>query len=81
MPGYEFVTWHGLLAPKDTPRAIITMVNEKLRQTLAAPEQAKLFETMGLNIIASTPEEFGAHLKSELDKWGRVIRERRIKGE
>ena len=81
LPGYEFVTWHGLLAPKDTPRAIITMVNEKLRQTLAAPEQAKLFETMGLNIIASTPEEFGAHLKSELDKWGRVIRERRIKGE
>jgi tripartite-type tricarboxylate transporter receptor subunit TctC len=79
LPGYEFVTWHGVLALKDTPRAIVSLLNEKLKQTLSTPEQAKLFETMGLNIIASSPEEFAAHLKSELDKWGKVIRERRIK--
>jgi len=79
LPGYEFVTWHGMLAPKETPRAIVSLLNEKLKQTLSTPEQSKLFETMGLNIIASSPEEFGAHLKSELDKWGKVIRERHIK--
>ena len=79
LPGYGFVTWHGVLAPMDTPRAIVSLLNEKLKQTLSTPEQAKLFETMGLNIIASSPEEFAAHLKSELDKWGKVIRERHIR--
>ena len=56
-------------------------VSARTVRDLLQMAKAKLFETMGLNIIASTPEEFGAHLKSELDKWGRVIRERRIKGE
>jgi tripartite-type tricarboxylate transporter receptor subunit TctC len=79
LPGYEFVTWHGILAPKGTPQAIVVVLNEKLKQTLSTPEQAKLFQEMGLNIIASTPAEFAAHLKSELDKWGRVIRERNIR--
>jgi tripartite-type tricarboxylate transporter receptor subunit TctC len=79
LPGYEFVTWHGILAPKGTPQAIVAVLNEKLKQTLSTPEQAKLFQEMGLNIIASTPAEFAAHLKSELDKWGRVIRERNIR--
>lgn len=79
VPGYEFVTWHGILAPKDTPQAIVALLNEKLKQTLSTPEQAKLFQEMGLNIIASTPAEFAAHLKSELDKWGKVIKERNIR--
>jgi tripartite-type tricarboxylate transporter receptor subunit TctC len=79
LPGYEFVTWHGILAPKGTPQAIVVVLNEKLKQTLSTPEQAKLFQEMGLNIIASTPAEFAAHLKSELDKWGRVIKERNIR--
>jgi tripartite-type tricarboxylate transporter receptor subunit TctC len=79
MPGYEFVTWHGMLAPKGT--AIVPLLNAKLKETLAAPEIIRLFEQAGLDIVASTPEEFGAHLKSELDKWGKVIRERNIRVE
>jgi tripartite-type tricarboxylate transporter receptor subunit TctC len=78
LPGYEFSTWHALLAPKGTPPAVVALLSQKLRQTLATPEQAKLFEQMGLNIVASTPEELAAHLKSELDRWGRLVRERRI---
>jgi tripartite-type tricarboxylate transporter receptor subunit TctC len=79
LPGYEFVTWHGILAPKDTPPAIVALLNDRLKQTLSTPEQAKLFQEMGLNIIASTPAEFAAHLKSELEKWGKVIKERNIR--
>ena len=79
VPGYAFVTWHGTLAPKGTPRALVSLLNEKLRETLASPDQARLFQQMGLEIVASTPEEFAAHLKSELDKWGKVIRERQIR--
>jgi tripartite-type tricarboxylate transporter receptor subunit TctC len=79
LPDYEFVTWHGMLAPKGTPRAIVSLLNQKLKQTLSSADQAQRFEQMGLTIIASSPEEFAAHLKSELDKWGRVIRERNIR--
>ena len=79
LAGYEFVTWHGMLAPKGTPRPIVAALNQKLKQTLSSPEEAKRFEQMGLTVIASSPEEFAAHLKRELDKWGRVIRERNIR--
>jgi tripartite-type tricarboxylate transporter receptor subunit TctC len=81
VPGYEFTTWHGVLAPKGTPREIVVLLNEKLRAVLRSPELSARFAQMGLDVIASSPEEFSAHLKKELDKWGRVIKERRMRVE
>ncbi len=81
VPGYEFVTWHGVLAPRGTPREIVVLLNEKLRGVLRSPELSARFGQMGLDIIASSPEEFSAHLKKELEKWGRVIRERHLRVE
>jgi tripartite-type tricarboxylate transporter receptor subunit TctC len=78
LPGYEFVTWHGVLVPKGTPAAIVSLLNAKLKETLTAPEQAQFFEQMGFEIVASSPDEFAVHLKRESEKWGKVIRERRI---
>jgi tripartite-type tricarboxylate transporter receptor subunit TctC len=81
LPGYEFVTWHGVLAPKGTPAEIVALLNARIRETLTATEQAKFFEQMGFEVVASTPEEFAAHLKRESEKWGKVIRERHIRVE
>ncbi len=81
LPGYEFVTWHGVLAPKGTPAAIVSLLNARLKETLTAPEQQRLFEQMGFEIVASTPEEFAAHLRRESEKWGKVIKERHIRVE
>ena len=81
VPGYEFVTWHGVLAPRGTPREIVALLNEKLRAILRAPELSARFAQMGLDVIASTPEEFSAHLKKEIEKWGRLIRERHMRVE
>jgi len=81
LPGYEFTTWHGMLAPQGTPRAIVALLSERLTQTMRSPDQAKLFEQRGLDIIASSPEEFSAHLKKELEKWGKVIKERGMKAD
>ena len=81
LPGYEFVTWHGMLAPKGTPKAIVALLNERLKKTLGSPDQLQLFKDRGLDIIASSPEEFAAHLKSELEKWGRVIKERGMRAD
>ena len=81
LPGYEFVTWHGLLAPKGTPRAIVALINDRVKKTMTIPEQVKLFRQIGQDVIASTSDEFAAHLKKESDKWGRVIREQGLRVE
>ena len=81
LPGYEFVTWHGMLATKGTPRAIVALLSDKLKRTMHTPDQAKVFEQRGLDVIASSPEEFSVHLKKELEKWGRVIKERGMKAD
>jgi tripartite-type tricarboxylate transporter receptor subunit TctC len=81
LPGYEFVTWHGVVAPKGTPAAIVSLLNTRIRETLTAPEQTRFFEQMGFEIVASSPEEFAAHLKRESEKWGKVIKERHIRVE
>lgn len=81
LPGYEFVTWHGMLASKGTPKPIVALLNERLKKILASPEQVRLFQQQGLDVIASSPEEFSAHLKTELAKWGKVIKERGMRAD
>jgi tripartite-type tricarboxylate transporter receptor subunit TctC len=81
LPGYEFTTWHGILAPKGTPRPIVALLNDRLKKSLAAPDQAKRFQDLGLDIVASTPEEFAAFLAAEYSKWGKVIKERGMRAE
>lgn len=81
LPGYEFITWHALVAPKNTPPAVIGTVSDKLRATLRTPEQTQRFAERGLDLIASTPAEAAAHLQKEVQKWGRVIKERGMKAE
>ena len=81
LPGYEFTAWHGLLAPRGTPATVIALLNDRLRKTMAAPDQVRRFEERGLDVIASSPEEFAAHLQNEHKKWGRVIRERGMKAD
>ena len=81
VPGYEFVTWHGMLAPRGTPGEIVALLNAKLRAILRSPELSARFAQMGLDVIASSPGEFSVHLKSELEKWGKLVRERRMRVE
>ncbi len=81
LPGYEFTTWHGLWAPKNTPRPVVMLLNDRLKKTMAAPDQVRRFNDRGLDVIASTPEEFAAHLQSEYKKWGALIRERGMKAD
>jgi tripartite-type tricarboxylate transporter receptor subunit TctC len=81
VPGYEFVTWHGILAPKGTPAPIVTLLNAQLRKILTAPGEARLWQERGLDVIASSPDEFAVRLANERKKWGEVIRKRGIKPE
>jgi tripartite-type tricarboxylate transporter receptor subunit TctC len=81
VPGYEFTTWHGVLAPRGTPDGTVNLLNARLAQVLHSSDVSARFAQMGLDVIASTPAEFSAHLQKELDKWGKLVRERHIKVE
>ena len=81
VPGYEFTTWHALVAPRATPPAVIAVLNDRIRTLLRTPEQKARFAERALEVIASTPEELSAHLKSEAQKYGKVIKERGMKAD
>ena len=81
VPGYEFVTWFVIAAPRATPRPVVTLLNGELKKVLTAPDQVRLYRDRGLEIVASSIEECSAHLETEQKKWGRVIKERGIKAE
>ena len=81
VPGYEFITWHAILAPRNTPRPVVALLNERLQKILGAPAEVAFYRERGLDVIASSPEELSVHLAAEQKKWGRVIKERGIKAE
>jgi tripartite-type tricarboxylate transporter receptor subunit TctC len=76
---FDVSTWFALFVPAKTPRAIISRVNEDAVATLAHPMVKERLEQFGATLVGSTPEELGAFLKAEMDKWGPVIREAKIK--
>jgi tripartite-type tricarboxylate transporter receptor subunit TctC len=81
LPGYEFTTWQVIVAPKATPRAIVNVLNQKITQVLRDPDFARAYEQRGFDIIANTPDEAAAYMKSELAKWGKVIKERGMRAD
>lgn len=77
-PGFEVSSWVGMLAPAGTPRAIIDRVQGEISHVLRDPEfQARLRE-QGLTAIGNRPEQFTVALKSEQDKWTRLVRSRSL---
>ncbi|MEO7726200.1 MAG: tripartite tricarboxylate transporter substrate binding protein [Burkholderiales bacterium] len=75
VPGYETHAWYGFVAPAKTPPAIIARLNQELVRILNAPDIAQAIAGQGLDVWTMKPDAFGAYLKSEVDKWTRVIRQ------
>jgi tripartite-type tricarboxylate transporter receptor subunit TctC len=74
---FEVVVWHGIYAPKGTPKAIVDRMNQAVRTALKDPDVIKRMDELGAEIVpdsSNTPEALHAWLKSEIDKWGPVIR-------
>jgi tripartite-type tricarboxylate transporter receptor subunit TctC len=81
VPGYESVQWFGMLVPAGTPRPIIERLHQELTRALRAPDMKERLTSLGLNGVGSTPEEFAAYMKSETEKWAKVIKAMGIKVE
>ena len=75
VPGYESHSWYGFVVPAKTPQNIIARLNKELVQILHLPDITAALLKQGLEVRTMTPEAFGAFIKTEYDKWGRVIKE------
>jgi tripartite-type tricarboxylate transporter receptor subunit TctC len=75
VPGYEAYVWMGLLAPKGTPAPIVDKLHRELLQVLATGEVKAYMATAGIEIVGSTPAEFGRFFRAEKELWAQVIRE------
>jgi len=74
VPGFEVVLWQGLLVPAGTPRAIVDQLHAATVASLQTPQLRERFAQLNVEAIGSTPEEFAAYLRNDLEKWGKVIR-------
>ena len=73
VPGYDFASWGGVFAPANTPREVVMKLNGEYAKALGAADLKKRFEDMGLVPKASSPEEFGQFLVSEMNRWKGVL--------
>jgi tripartite-type tricarboxylate transporter receptor subunit TctC len=79
VPGFDVSTWFALFVPAKTPHDIIGRINADAVAALGHPIVKERLEQFGATLVGSTPQELAAFLKAEMDKWGPVIREAKIK--
>jgi tripartite-type tricarboxylate transporter receptor subunit TctC len=81
VPGFEVFSWFGFFVPVKTPQDVIAKINADTNAALVHPPVRSRFEELGANPKGSTPPQLAAFLKSEIDKWGPVIRDAKIRVE
>jgi len=78
VPGYEIATWYGMWGPKGLPDAIATRMQQAVAAVAATEEARARFTTLGAQPVASPPAEFARFVRSEFDRWGRLVRDASI---
>ena len=81
LPGFETTSWHGMLLPAKTPKGLSERVHAELVKVLTAPDVKERFAGLGMDTVASTPAQFSTYIRSESQKWEKVIRTIGIKSQ
>jgi tripartite-type tricarboxylate transporter receptor subunit TctC len=81
LPGMEAIAWNGIFVPAGTPRPVIDVLHRELVRAYNAPDVKNQVIATGSYVAGDTPEEFAAFIRAENEKWGKVIREAKIKPE
>ncbi len=81
LPGYEASLWYGVMLPAGAPREVTQLLHSEIAKALQAREVREPWTAAALEVIGGTPDEFAAYLKSEIAKWGKVIREANIRAD
>jgi len=79
VPGFDVVSGYTMYAPAGTPRNIVNRINAGINHALQQPDVKERFLTLGVTPIISTPETLTTYLKSEIARWGKIIRELKLK--
>ena len=79
IPGFSVENWYGVVGPVGMPKEAIARLNAELAKVLARPDLRERFTADGSEAISSTPEQFGAFIRDEVQKWGKVVREAKVK--
>jgi tripartite-type tricarboxylate transporter receptor subunit TctC len=77
--GFDVASWVGILVPAKTPRPIVDRLNRELVQALRDPEVVAKYETLGIDVVANSPEQFGEQIKNDLARWKGVVEQAKIK--
>jgi len=75
VPGYEFTAWIGAFAPAGTPRPVIDRLNAELRRAVSDPEISAKLDSMTLDPMYMTPEQFATRLQSDYERYGKMLRD------
>ncbi len=81
VPGYSMTAWHGLLAPRNTPARIITLLNKTVTDAIASKEVRNLFIGMGLDPVGDSPAEHKAFIRNEIRKISKLVKDADLKPE
>ena len=81
LPGYDAATWGGILAPAGTPKPVVAKLNGASNTALTQEDVRAKLGGAGIEIQGGTPEEFGAVIKTEIEKWGRIVKQAGIQPE
>jgi tripartite-type tricarboxylate transporter receptor subunit TctC len=74
LPGYEALQWYGVLLPARTPKPVLDRLHQDIIAILQMPDVRVRLTREGGDVVGSTPEEFGAYIKSEVAKWTKVVK-------
>jgi len=74
VPGFDSSSWGGILLPAGTPKEIIAKMHATVVTILAMPDVKLRLSDLGAEVVGNTPEEFGSYIKSEMAKWGKVVK-------
>jgi len=75
VPGFEASTWYAILAPANTPRHIVVKLNGEITKILRQPEVDERLTAMGIEIVGGSPDDLARHIRSEIPKWARVVKQ------
>ena len=81
MPSLAITSWTGLMVPSGTPKAIIARINAEVANVLRQPDTAERVREQGFDIVANTPAAAQAFMASEVERWGKLVREANIKAD
>jgi tripartite-type tricarboxylate transporter receptor subunit TctC len=74
LPAFEATSWFGVLAPAGTPKDIVDKLSQAIAKALQTAEMKERLAGQGAEAVGNTPEQFAAHIKTEIDKWAKVVK-------